>query len=119
MPLNISFSLSFAYAGQVMFSTPTLFFFALSFLFGLYGLNCHQFFVTIVKSQSMMPTLHRGDILFSTNSDVKVEVKDIVLAQVSKEIFGYRFNKRNIKLRLNLTWHIISDPRVSDFFLPM
>ena len=32
----------------------------------------------------MMPTLHRGDILFSTNSDVKIEVKDIVLAQVSK-----------------------------------
>ena len=34
----------------------------------------------------MMPTLHRGDILFSTNSDVKIEVKDIVLAQVSKYV---------------------------------
>ena len=34
----------------------------------------------------MMPTLHRGDILFSTNSDVKIEVKDIVLAQVSKDL---------------------------------
>jgi hypothetical protein len=71
--------------GQDMFrSTPTLFFLALSCLFAFfYGLNCHQFFVTIVKSQSMMPALHRGDVLFSTNTGVEIEVKDIVLAQVS------------------------------------
>ena len=75
-----------AYAGQDMYSTPTLFFLALSFLFAFYGLSCHQFFVTIVKSQSMMPTLHRGDILFSTNGDVNIKVKDIVLAQVSKDV---------------------------------
>ena len=26
---------------------------------------------------------------------------------------------KTIKDSLNITWHIISDPRVSDFFLPM
>ena len=77
-----------AHAGQDMFTTRTLFFLALSSLFAFYGLNCHQFFVTIVKSQSMMPTLHRGDVLFSTNSDEEIEVKDIVLAQVSFYDFG-------------------------------
>ena len=32
----------------------------------------------------MMPALHRGDVLFSTNTGVEIEVKDIVLAQVCK-----------------------------------
>ena len=31
----------------------------------------------------MKPALYRGDILFSTNAGVEIEVKDIVLAQVS------------------------------------
>ena len=89
--------------GQDMFrSTPTLFFLALSCLFAFfYGLNCHQFFVTIVKSQSMMPALHRGDVLFSTNTGVEIEVKDIVLAQVSSIIWHYRlwsFKSRDKKL---------------------
>ena len=73
----------FARAGQdMLFSTPTLFFLALSGLFVFYGLNCHQFFITIVKSRSMMPALHRGDVLLSTNSGVQISLKDIVLAQV-------------------------------------
>ena len=62
---------------------PTLIFLVLSCLFAFFnGLNYHQFFVTIVKSQYMMPALHRGDVLFSTNTEVEIEVEDIVLAQV-------------------------------------
>lgn len=67
-------------------SSNTYLFFATIFVTLYFTLiHHHRFFVTIVKSFSMHPTLNRGDILLSTlNTDFNVN--DIVLVQVCIKI---------------------------------
>ena len=42
----------------------------------------------------MMPALHRGDVIFSTNTGVEIEVKDIIQAEVNYGSFDNYMNKK-------------------------
>ena len=47
-----------------------------------YVINRRNHYLTLLKSDSMVPELHRGDIILATKMD-NYKVKDIVLLKVS------------------------------------
>lgn len=62
---------------------------AASFFFLLATLTIysrHRYFITIVKSESMWPTLSKGDVLISI-APTNIKVTDIVIAEVKVKYF--------------------------------